>query len=359
MGDPVDQPLPEGRKRRGPWRFLLAGAFVLALAWTISRLGPERVLAVVRRADPFWLAMSFLPLLARFGLWGVKWYRILGRQERVPFGVAIRNIGAGAFVNLTTPTAKLGGAVVRSVFMDRRYGWGLVSAYGRTLADQLTNTIGSLLLFGLIAVATAVSFPELAERTVLGVAGSIALGLVAAVVGLRRTIWERLQRPGFRKFAERWTPARIRNWASRSKHGDGFLRVLYPVLAEGHSLRTFLPDLLLGGAAFGTLALTNAFVLRALGVQTDLLLVATVVIVGYFGGSIVGAWGGIGVTEMMLTGLYVRAGIPPDTALAAALLHRAGFYLVVILLGGPSLWIEARAAARPRTYSPKSANTPV
>jgi uncharacterized membrane protein YbhN (UPF0104 family) len=344
-------PLPAPTRRRGPWRLLLAAAFVVALVWTVSSLGPDLVFAVVRRADPLWLGLSILPLLLRFGLWAFKWRRILTRQAPVPFAVALRNVGAGAFVNLTTPTAKLGGAVARSIFMDRRFGWGLVASYGRTLSDQLTNTIGSLLLFGVVALSTVAAFPGLDERGPLAVSGGLATLLVLAAIVARRPVWARLQRPGFRAFVGRWTPRRLSGWATRGRGADGLLRLLYPLLGEGNSWRTFFPDLVLGGAAFGSLALSNALVLRALGVDTDLRLVATAVILGYFGGSVVGAWGGIGVTEMMLTGLYVRAGIPPDAALAGALLHRAGFYLVVIALGGPSLFLEARDATRPRPES--------
>ena len=54
------------------------------------------------------------------------------------------------------------------------------------------------------------------------------------------------------------------------------------------------------------------------------------VVLAYFAGVLVGAWGGIGVTEAALTGLYVQIGLPPDQAAAGALLHRAVFYAVVL-----------------------------
>jgi uncharacterized membrane protein YbhN (UPF0104 family) len=58
---------------------------------------------------------------------------------------------------------------------------------------------------------------------------------------------------------------------------------------------------------------------------------------------VVGVWGGIGVTEAALTGLYVQFGIPGDQAAAAAILHRGVFYLVVLSWGGINLFQLGRA----------------
>jgi uncharacterized membrane protein YbhN (UPF0104 family) len=79
-----------------------------------------------------------------------------------------------------------------------------------------------------------------------------------------------------------------------------------------------------------------------LGVEADPWVVSSAVVLGYFAGIAVGAWGGIGVTEAAITVLYVQAGIPPEIATAGALLHRAGLYSVVIVWGGLSLLREGR-----------------
>ena len=73
------------------------------------------------------------------------------------------------------------------------------------------------------------------------------------------------------------------------------------------------------------------------GVDVPLVAISVAVVLGYFAGIAVGAWGGIGVTEVALTGLYVQIGIPPEQAASGALLHRAIFYAVVIGWGGFSL----------------------
>ena len=45
-----------------------------------------------------------------------------------------------------------------------------------------------------------------------------------------------------------------------------------------------------------------------------------------------------------MTALGVHFGVPAEQAAAAALLHRAVFYAVVLSVGGWGLWIETRAA---------------
>jgi hypothetical protein len=68
------------------------------------------------------------------------------------------------------------------------------------------------------------------------------------------------------------------------------------------------------------------------------------VMLGYLAGTLVGVWGGVGVTEAALTGLFLRLGLSVEVAATGALLHRACFYLVVLAAGGPALWWYTRAA---------------
>ena len=112
-------------------------------------------------------------------------------------------------------------------------------------------------------------------------------------------------------------------------------------MGEG-SAATLLADAVWAAAAFAALALANAMVLRALGVEAPLLLVTAAVVAGYFAGVAVGVWGGIGVTEAALTGLFVQLGVPAEQAAAGVLLHRAVYYAVVLAGGGSALWYEGR-----------------
>ena len=67
--------------------------------------------------------------------------------------------------------------------------------------------------------------------------------------------------------------------------------------------------------------------------------------VGYFAGNGLGPWGGIGVTEAAMAGVYLQLGVAGDAAAAGVLLHRAGYYLVGLGWGGVALLRVDRKAA--------------
>lgn len=328
---------------RRRWLGLLVGLACLgAMVWVVASLGPRRVVDVALESDPRWLALSFIPLIARYLIWGFKWWRILGRREAVPFGAAMRILIAGSFVNLTTPTARLAGGVLRAALLRRHYGWRLPGAYGRAFADQATSVLGTLALAAALAVGAAIANPRMPARAALLGAGALALLGLAAGAALRGWAWKQLQRPRVDRLLSRVAPQRVRDETDASSGRSAVQDVFFPLLGEGGTARTLLSDILWSAVSFLSLCLSGAMALRALGVETDLLLIAATVALGYFAGVLVGVWGGIGVTEAALTALYVQVGIPISTATAGALLHRAGFYLVVLVWGGTALWREGR-----------------
>jgi len=325
------------RPRRQLIRLLIAVACVAVLVWTVMKLGPARVFATVLEADPLWLSLSVLPLLARFLIWGHKWSRMLRRREPVSYWLALRILAVGSFVNLTTPTAKVAGGIVRAVLLHRRVGWRKSTAYGWAFADQITNVLGNLFLFGSLLIGVALFAPGIDNRAYLMIPGLLAVGAIGVAARLRGVAWSWVQRPAVAQRLVSFVPARFRGASVTSISPDRLRRIFGPLLHHGGAFETFFPDVLWASAGFGSLCVANALVLRSLGVETSILLISVAVAIGYFAGVVVGVWGGIGITEAALTGLYVQFGIPADQAAAAALLHRAIFYAVVLSFGGFSL----------------------
>jgi uncharacterized protein (TIRG00374 family) len=328
--------------RRRLLRVLLIAAGLTALVWTVASLNPRRVWGIACTADPFWLALSALPIVLRFFVWGVKWTGMLARHARVPFAPATRIIAAGSFVNLTTPTAKLAGGLVRAVLVNRRFGWRMSLAYGWALADQVTNLLGYTLLF---AVGTlAFSFHPAAGdlRPVFATVGGGALVGLGVCVWIFRPAWNWIQRPELSEKLARFVPQRFTRKSGVTP--DLLQRLFGPLLRDGASWKAFSHDVLLGALSFATLPLANAMVLRSLGVDAPLMVITVVVVLGYLIGNLLGTWGGIGVTEAALAALGAHFGVPAEAAAAAALLHRSVFYAVVLSCGGLSLWIEGRVA---------------
>jgi len=319
-----------------------AAALGLALVgWTVAHLGPERVWSAASRADPIWLAASALPLVGRFLIWGLKWHRMLRRDGQIAFRDALRVLMAGCFVNLTTPTAKIGGGIVRAGLLRRRLGWRKSTAYGWALADQATNALGSVLLCGLIAVPAGLAGEPGPAGRALALSGAACLVAVGLMVAARERLWRLVSRPGTARVVTRWTPRRF-----RSKTGWQ-ARIARPLLGQGGRWTAMGADIALGAASFGSLCMANVWVLAALGADISAWRVSLAVVAGYFAGSALGAWGGVGVTEAALTGLYIRAGVPAESAAAGAIIHRALFYALTLTWGGLGLWREQRRGRPP------------
>jgi uncharacterized membrane protein YbhN (UPF0104 family) len=321
-------------------RLLIPVVCLVWLGWIVASLGPRRVVRVAADADPVWLALSFLPILARFLVWGVKWTRMLRRRGPVGFPVALRALMAGVFVNLTTPTAKLAGGFVRAALIRRRTGWRMSVAYGWSLADQVTNLLGNLTLYGIVALGAGLTLAPGATRAPFLVSGAVALAAVVALVSLRRPGWTAVQRPGLARWLSRITPVRFRTIRNGEPTAAWVGPVFEPLLHHGKTLRVATHDLGLAACSFASLCLANAMVLQALGVETPLFLIAVAVVIGYLAGTVIGTVGGIGVTEVALIKLWTAAGVPLEAATAGSLLHRASYYLVIVLVGGTCLLLE-------------------
>jgi uncharacterized membrane protein YbhN (UPF0104 family) len=319
------------------------------VAWTVRALGPREIWLAARAASPIWLVGSAVPIAGRFLLWGLKWRRMLRRRESVPYGLCVRVLMAGSFANLTMPTAKLAGGVVRALLLRRYRGWPFADAYGWALADQVTNGLGQLLLFGVLAgsgatlaTGAASELLRIAALAVLVVLGGATAGVaVLRTPGLQR-LQDRLAAGAF----ERLVPARWRRGASGTAAADWLGRVLRPLIE--HPLR-FVGDVAGGAVAFAGVCVANAMVFRALGLDVPFAVSSAAMVGGYFFGAVVGGWGGIGITEAALTGLYLQLDVPAHDAAAAALLHRAVFYCVVLGWGGAVVVAEGSVDPRART----------
>jgi uncharacterized membrane protein YbhN (UPF0104 family) len=321
------------RRRLLRWGAAAVGLAVLVV--TLGKLGPRRLAAMALEADPRWLTLSVAPIVGRFLVWGVKWHRMLRREAQVPFRAALRSLMAGCFVNLTTPTAKLGGGVLRAAFLERRYGWPLATAFGWVLADQTTNVLGNVLLFALLAIVGGLMVPA-GGGAVAGL-GLTTIALVSALIVARRPLWGLAADPRLAARLVRLTPARWRRGGADGEPGGWIRPLLQPLL-----VRATLTDLLLAAASFALLCASNALVLRALGVEAAPWIVVVTVAVGYFAGNGLGPWGGIGVTEAAMAAVYLRFGVAGDAAATGVLLHRASYYLLGLSWGGFALWRVGR-----------------
>lgn len=336
-----------GRIRGAVLRVLILAACAAALVWTVGSLGPRRIAALALQADPFWLGLSLVAVAARYLIWAAKWNLMMRRQGPVGYALTLRAILSGTLVNLVTPTAKLAGGVLRAAIVQRRVGWRLSVAYGWSLADQVTNVLGDLALAALLAIGASWTGGGAAWREELLSAGGAVVGLIVLAIALRDWVWRQARRPGVARLASRFTPSRFRT------EGDtaGWLEpLLAPSLRAGRAWRVLPLDLGLGALSWFALCVASVLVFRSLGTDVPLFETAAALVLAAFAGTLSGAVGGVGATEVVLIGLYTGLGVPADAAAAAALLHRATYYAFSLLFGAAALAYESRGA-RPESVA--------
>ena len=288
-------------------KIVLVIACLAGVVWLVISLDPARVLASARDADAGLLALSLVPLAARFLIWSIKATRIAGRHGQVRYRTVLRLILAGAFINLVTPAVKVGGGLYRAAGIRRETGWELPLAWGWTLADQVGNILGGLTLFGIAALA--------AGEPPFVWAGAGALGAVVLFLLLRRRIW-------------RFTGSRTRP-------------LLEPLFGPGCSTFDLVTDIGYAALSWSMLSVACGLVFLALGAGGSIWQLTAVLAVGATAGALVGA-GGLGVTELMLIGLFTQVGIDPAAAAAGTLLHRGILYALIIIAGGYALLSDRR-----------------
>ena len=331
-----------GRARTGRLGVALFLVAIVVLAWCVYSLDPRALWSVARQADPRWLLLSAVAVGARFLIWGIKWRRMLARRLSVPLWVVLRAILAGSFANLVTPTFKLAGGVVRAAVVSQRCGWPMLDAWAAAIADQGTNAVGHLVLYGVAALTATRHVPPGAARASLAASGVLVLALLAVCGIARRPIWRLAHRPEPNRIL-----ARIFRQDRAPMVGEPLLaRLLRPLVAPGISPLAWALDIGLAAIAIAAVCLANVLVLRALGIDAPIPVVAAAVLLSYLAGTVVGIGGGIGVTEAALAGLYAQVGLPPDIAAAGVLLHRGMFYAFVLGAGGAAFAAEGRSYFR-------------
>ena len=338
--------LPRGRVTALALRLLMLAACVLLVGWSVHSIGPRRVLGVALEADPAWLALSLAAIGARYLIWAAKWWRMMRRAGEIGFGTTLRAVLSGTFVNLVTPSANLAGGVLRAVIVQRSTGWRMALAYGWSLADQVTNFLGSLALGGLLAVAIALGMPTPAGRRAVLLSGAAAVLLTVLFLLFRGRLSKRILRPALARAVARVTPARFRQASPDGASAEWLEPMTTPLLRTGSAWGDAAGDIALAATSRFALCMANALVFRALGVSAPLFEVAAVLLLASFVGTMTGAVGGIGATEVALIGLYARLGIPAEAAAAATLLHRGTFYGLSFLGGS----VAMVAGSRSRDY---------
>ncbi|GKS57141.1 hypothetical protein YTPLAS18_06680 [Nitrospira sp.] len=165
--------------------FLLVGTLTLSiLVWHI---GPSRIWAAMTQVGPFGLLLVLLPSLAMYLFEAYGWKLTLGAYaDAVSFLKLLAIRTAGEVVNMTTPTAYVGGEPLKA-YLLKRDKIPFVDGFASVILAKTVMSIAQV-LFILIALALAVwmvghehSTAQLVMASVIS-AGLLGFGIVGVIV---------------------------------------------------------------------------------------------------------------------------------------------------------------------------------
>jgi putative membrane protein len=188
-------------------RYLLLFLGLLTLTLLVWHIGPGNIYEAAASLGPTALGVILLPSLAMYLIEAYGWKVTIGPSgARVPFGSILAIRTAGEVVNMTTPTAYVGGEPLKA-YLLQRHGVPMVEGLASVVIAKTTMTIAQI-LFILIGIAVAFwligtkgSSGQIVAAALLGV-GVLVFGIAGFVFVQRRGlfIWvlEVLRKVGWR-----------------------------------------------------------------------------------------------------------------------------------------------------------------
>ena len=158
--------------------FLIVG--LAALIGIILHIGIEPILHTVSQLGLFHLGFILLPMIVVYGLEALGWQVTLGPHARkIGFLRLFAIRMAGETVNVTTPTAYVGGEPLKA-YLLKRYGVPMVDGLASVITAKTTMTLAQVFF---ILLGLALTF------WIIGESGSLLGGDVGECGSL--SVWSR------------------------------------------------------------------------------------------------------------------------------------------------------------------------
>lgn len=175
-------------------RILLLLAGLLTLVLLVWHVGPERIYDAAAQLGPAALAVVLLPSVLMYVVEAYGWKVTLGPSARhVSFWRLLAIRTAGEVVNMTTPTAYVGGEPLKA-YLLRKHRVPIVEGMASVVIAKTTMTIAEVLFIllglalGFWIVGGSGSSAQLIAAAVLSV-GLLAFGTAAFVFVQRRGLF--------------------------------------------------------------------------------------------------------------------------------------------------------------------------
>ncbi|HSF69575.1 MAG TPA: lysylphosphatidylglycerol synthase transmembrane domain-containing protein [Nitrospira sp.] len=136
------------------WRYLLLGLGLLTLTVLIWHIGPERILEAAAHVGPSALLVILIPSLIMYVFEAYGWRMTLAfAAKKIAFWKILAVRTAGEVVNMTTPTAYVGGEPLKA-YLLQRYQIPMVEALASVVIAKTIMTLAQV-VFILVGIALA------------------------------------------------------------------------------------------------------------------------------------------------------------------------------------------------------------
>ncbi|MEM3091847.1 MAG: flippase-like domain-containing protein [Candidatus Pacearchaeota archaeon] len=124
---------------------LFFGLIILILViWILKKIDFAQVYFLILQADIKYIILAFFFIFLNFFMRNVSSLYVTRKIVKPTFWFNFKTIFAGAFVNVITPGAQLGGMPIRAYFLGEKYKKSKTKILGAVFADVFINSLVSL-----------------------------------------------------------------------------------------------------------------------------------------------------------------------------------------------------------------------
>lgn len=165
-------------------RYILLTLGLIVLSLLVWHIGPANIYEAATRLGPSSLLAILIPSVIMYSIEAYGWKVVLGRAaQRVPFWRLLTIRSAGEVVNMTTPTAYLGGEPLKA-YLLKKQGVPIAEGAASVVIAKTTMTIAEVvyILMGVALGFWIVGAGSSAGQTITAALVSVGL-LVCSIAG--------------------------------------------------------------------------------------------------------------------------------------------------------------------------------
>lgn len=166
-------------------RYILLAVGLIVLSLLVWRIGPVNIYEAAARLGPTALLAILIPSVVMYSVDAYGWKVVLGRTAQgIPFWRLLTIRTAGEVVNMTTPTAYLGGEPLKAYLLKKRYDVPMAEGAASVVIAKTTMTIAEVfyILTGIALAFWILGAGSSAGQTITAALLSVGL-LVCSISG--------------------------------------------------------------------------------------------------------------------------------------------------------------------------------